>query len=96
MCNFVGDIGYLDPNGYLFIVDRLKELIKVNGRQVAPAELEDILQSYAKISDAAVIGTKDVRHGEVPLAFVVRKDATISEREVHEMLKGKLHCFGKK
>lgn len=62
----------------------------MNGRQVAPAELEDILQSYPKISDASVIGIPDEKHGEVPLAFVVRKDVSLNEREIHDMLKGKV------
>ncbi len=57
----------------LFVVDRLKELIKTNGRQVAPAELEAMLLSHPAIADAAVIGRPDERAGEVPKAFVVLK-----------------------
>ncbi|VDL75201.1 unnamed protein product [Nippostrongylus brasiliensis] len=66
-----GDIGYLDNNHYLFIVDRLKELIKVKGFQVAPAELEGILLSHPEIHDAAVIGIPDDRFGEIPKAYVL-------------------------
>ena len=66
-----GDIGRVDSDGYFFLVDRLKELIKYKGMQVAPAELEALLLSHPKISDAAVIGVADEEAGEVPKAFVV-------------------------
>ncbi|HKO61685.1 MAG TPA: AMP-binding protein [Pyrinomonadaceae bacterium] len=69
-----GDIGYCDEDGQLFVVDRLKELIKTNGRQVAPAELESLLISYPAIADAAVVARADEVAGEVPRAFVVLKD----------------------
>jgi acyl-CoA synthetase (AMP-forming)/AMP-acid ligase II len=66
-----GDIGYFDEEGYLFVTDRLKELIKVKGRQVAPAMLEGVLLEHPDILDAAVIGVTDEERGEVPRAFVV-------------------------
>ncbi len=66
-----GDVGYCDADGRLFVVDRIKELIKTNGRQVAPAELEAILLSHASVADAAVIPAPDETAGEVPKAFVV-------------------------
>jgi acyl-CoA synthetase (AMP-forming)/AMP-acid ligase II len=69
-----GDIGYLDSDGCIYLVDRLKELIKYNAQQVAPAELEDIIQSHPNVLDAAVIGAPDEAAGEIPMAFVVRKD----------------------
>jgi acyl-CoA synthetase (AMP-forming)/AMP-acid ligase II len=68
-----GDIGYCDADGRLFVVDRLKELIKTNGRQVAPAELEALLLHHSSIADVAVIATPDESAGEVPKAFVVLK-----------------------
>ena len=75
-----GDIGYCDQEGQLFVVDRLKELIKTNGRQVAPAELESLLLSYPAIADAAVVARPDEVAGEVPRAFVVlKKEATAEE-----------------
>ncbi|MED6196662.1 4-coumarate--CoA ligase 1 [Stylosanthes scabra] len=78
-----GDIGYIDDNDELFIVDRLKELIKYKGFQVAPAELEAMLISHPNISDAAVIAMKDEAAGEVPVAFVVRSNASnISEDDI--------------
>jgi acyl-CoA synthetase (AMP-forming)/AMP-acid ligase II len=69
-----GDIGVMDGDGYLEIVDRLKELIKVKGFQVAPAELEALLLKHPKIADAAVVGVPDAECGEVPKAIVVAKE----------------------
>lgn len=66
-----GDIGYADADGWFYIVDRAKELIKYNGMQVAPAELEGLLLSHPAVADAAVIPSPDEAAGEVPKAFVV-------------------------
>lgn len=68
-----GDIGYVDDEDYFFIVDRVKELIKYKGMQVAPAELESLLLTHSAIADAAVIPSPDEEAGEVPKAFVVLK-----------------------
>jgi acyl-CoA synthetase (AMP-forming)/AMP-acid ligase II len=70
-----GDIGYVDRDGHLFIVDRVKELIKFKGLQVAPAELEAVLLTHPAVADAAVIPSADEEAGEVPKAFVVLRDA---------------------
>ena len=66
-----GDIGLIDADGYLFITDRLKELIKVKGFQVAPAEVEACLQAHPQVGDVAVIGRADAEAGEVPVAYVL-------------------------
>jgi acyl-CoA synthetase (AMP-forming)/AMP-acid ligase II len=66
-----GDIAYIDEDGYCYIVDRLKELIKYKGFQVAPAELEALLLSHPQIKDVAVVRSPDPEAGEVPKAFVV-------------------------
>jgi acyl-CoA synthetase (AMP-forming)/AMP-acid ligase II len=68
-----GDIGYFDEDGHCFIVDRLKELIKYKGYQVAPAELEAVLLTHPAVADAAVIPSRDEEAGEVPKAFVALK-----------------------
>jgi acyl-CoA synthetase (AMP-forming)/AMP-acid ligase II len=68
-----GDIGYADADGFFYIVDRVKELIKYKGYQVAPAELEALLLTHPAVADAAVIPSPDEEAGEVPKAFVVRK-----------------------
>jgi acyl-CoA synthetase (AMP-forming)/AMP-acid ligase II len=66
-----GDIGRRDENGYFFVVDRLKELIKYHGYQVPPAELEALLLTHPDVQDAAVIGVADADGEETPKAFVV-------------------------
>ncbi|MFF3871486.1 4-coumarate--CoA ligase family protein [Streptomyces sp. NPDC001978] len=68
-----GDVGHVDADGWLFVVDRVKELIKYKGFQVAPAELEALLLTHPGIADAAVIGVYDENHNEVPHAYVVRQ-----------------------
>jgi acyl-CoA synthetase (AMP-forming)/AMP-acid ligase II len=74
-----GDIGYADEDGHFFIVDRMKELIKYKGFQVAPAELEAVLLSHPAIADAAVIPCADEEAGEVPKAFVVLSSEASAE-----------------
>lgn len=88
-----GDIGYIDDDDELFIVDRLKELIKYKGFQVAPAELEALLITHPCIKDAAVVPMKDDAAGEVPVAFVVRSSSsngddstTITEDAIKEFI----------
>jgi acyl-coenzyme A synthetase/AMP-(fatty) acid ligase len=66
-------VALIDDEGHLFIVDRLKELIKVNAYQVAPAQLEAMLLSHPAVADAAVIGIPNEESGEVPKAFVVKR-----------------------
>jgi acyl-CoA synthetase (AMP-forming)/AMP-acid ligase II len=76
-----GDIGHVDDDGYFYVVDRVKELIKYKGFQVAPAELEAVLVSHPAIADAAVVRVPDEEAGEVPKAFVVAT-AELSAQEV--------------
>ncbi|MFB6231964.1 MAG: 4-coumarate--CoA ligase family protein [Salinibacter sp.] len=78
-----GDVGRIDDEERLYVVDRVKELIKYKGHQVAPAELEALLQSHAAIADAAVIPSPDAEAGEVPKAFVVEASGgSVSDTEV--------------
>uniref|UniRef100_A0A0D6R5H0 4-coumarate--CoA ligase n=1 Tax=Araucaria cunninghamii TaxID=56994 RepID=A0A0D6R5H0_ARACU len=82
-----GDVGYIDDDEEIFIVDRVKELIKYKGFQVAPAELEAILVNHPLISDAAVVPQKNESAGEVPVAFVVKsKGADINEQDVKDFV----------
>jgi 4-coumarate--CoA ligase len=75
-----GDIATVDANGVFWIVDRLKELIKYKGYQVAPAELEALLLTHPEITDAAVVGSPDADGQEVPKAFVVKTaDSSLDE-----------------
>lgn len=79
-----GDVGHVDGGGWLFVVDRVKELIKYKGFQVAPAELEALLLTHPGIADAAVVGEYNDDNNEVPHAYVVRQQAAVdlSEGEV--------------
>ncbi|CAM8885368.1 unnamed protein product [Rhodiola kirilowii] len=72
-----GDIVFFDNDGYLYIVDRLKEIIKYKGFQIAPGDLEDVLISHPEIDDAAVTAAKDELAGEIPVAFVVRTQGSL-------------------
>ena len=81
-----GDLARKDEDGYVYIVDRLKELIKTKGFQVAPAEIEHILVRHPDIQDAAVIGEPHPDFGEVPVAYVVlRPKATLSSEAIIEV-----------
>ena len=66
-----GDLGHVDEHGDLFLVDRIKELIKYKGQQVSPVELEAVLMAHPKVTDAAVVGVPDEEATELPKAFVV-------------------------
>jgi O-succinylbenzoic acid--CoA ligase len=68
---YTGDLGYLDEEGFLFVLDRRTDLIISGGENIYPAEIEGVLTSHPAIADAGVIGKKDDQWGEVPIAFVV-------------------------
>ncbi|KAI1727781.1 AMP-binding enzyme domain-containing protein [Ditylenchus destructor] len=88
-----GDVGYLDKEGFLYVVDRRKELIKVKGFQVPPAELEDLLLSHPAIKDCAVVGIPDKYSGELPKAFVVKNDESLTEHQVMDFVKDRLAYY---
>ncbi len=80
-----GDVARIDTDGALFVVDRVKELIKVKAFQVAPAELEAVLRAHPAVADAAVVAVPDERSGEAPKAYVVRAGGagpTITAEEI--------------
>jgi acyl-CoA synthetase (AMP-forming)/AMP-acid ligase II len=82
-----GDIGIMDEHGHLTIVDRLKELIKFKGFQIAPAELEALILTHPKVADVAVVGVPDAESGEVPKAFIVpRPGQTVTLEEIQELI----------
>ena len=83
-----GDQGIIDDLGMLTITDRIKEMIKVKGIGIAPAELEDLLLGHPKVEDCAVVGIKDDYSGEVPRAFVVLKNGGQATEEVRRELMG--------
>ncbi|KAK6922375.1 AMP-dependent synthetase/ligase [Dillenia turbinata] len=82
-----GDLVYFDNKGLVFFVERLKELIKYKGYQVAPADLEHVLQSHPDVVEAAVIPFPDEEAGQIPMAFVVRRrESTIDEAEIKDFV----------
>ena len=81
-----GDQGFINTEGLLTITDRIKEMIKVNGHAVAPAELEDLLLGHVAVEDVAVLGILDPTSGEAPKAFVVLKP-DVSTDDAEEMQK---------
>jgi len=92
-----GDLAKVDSTGCVYIVDRLKELIKYKGYQVPPAELEAVLLTHPAIADAAVIGVRDAESGEeVPKAFVVKQSgAALTETEVMEFVASEVAPYKK-
>ncbi|KAL1209393.1 4-coumarate--CoA ligase-like 8 [Cardamine amara subsp. amara] len=82
-----GDICYIDDDGFLYIVDRMKELIKYKGYQVPPAELEALLLNHPEILDAAVIPFPDREAGQYPMAYVVRKpESNVCEKQLIDFI----------
>jgi long-chain acyl-CoA synthetase len=80
---FTGDLGYLDDDGFLFIVDRKKDLIKVSGMQVWPREIEEVIATHPAVADVAAAGVNDERKGEVVQVWIVPKaGATVSEGDI--------------
>ncbi|XP_050550016.1 uncharacterized protein LOC118267914 [Spodoptera frugiperda] len=91
-----GDLGYFKPGVGLFITDRIKELIKVKGMQVAPAELESLLRTHPAVQDAAVIGVPHEFYGEAPKAFIIRKNGLkITEEELQDFVASKVAVYKK-
>jgi acyl-CoA synthetase (AMP-forming)/AMP-acid ligase II len=89
-----GDIGRVDEDGYWYVTDRLKELIKYKGFQVAPAELEAVLLTHSAIADAAVIPIPDEEAGEVPKAFVVlQPEGTATVQEIIDYVGRKVAAY---
>ena len=86
-----GDLAKYDSDGYFYILDRLKELIKYKGFQVAPAELEDVLMTHSEIIDATVIPVEDEEAGQFPRAYVVKaENSKLQENEVQDYVAGKV------
>ena len=86
-----GDIGRRDADGYYYITDRKKDMLLVNGINVYPREIEEVIYQFPGVKEAAVIGMPDTRKGEQPIAFVAPNEgATLEEKAVLNFLRGKL------
>ena len=82
-----GDVARIDEDGHMYIVDRVKELIKYKGFQVPPAELEALIVTHPAVADVAVIGIPEVEAGELPKAFVVVKEGeSLTETEIKDFV----------
>lgn len=88
-----GDIGCMDEQGYITILDRKKDMILVSGFNVYPNELEGVLSKHPKILECAVIGIDDEKSGQVPKAFIVKQDETLTQDEVMTYLKQQLTSY---
>jgi long-chain acyl-CoA synthetase len=89
-----GDVGWLEPEGWVHLTDRSKEMIKVNGFQVAPAEVEAVLHGHPAVVDCAVFGVPDERAGEVPVAAVqLDPDRPVADGELEALVAGSLATY---
>lgn len=89
-----GDLGYMDEEGYFYVVDRAKDMYRSGGENVYPAEVEKILAGHPKVSNVAIIGVPDDKWGEVGMAFIVpAAGQTVTEEEILDYLQGKIARF---
>jgi long-chain acyl-CoA synthetase len=89
-----GDLGYRDQDGYLFLVDRLKDLVIRNGYNVYPREVEEVLYAHPDVTEAAVVGRPDARLGEEVVAYVVtRPGADVDEQELTAFARERLAAY---
>ena len=90
-----GDIGQMDKDGFFKIVDRKKDMINVSGFNVFPNEVENVLADHPKILEVAVIGVPDPNSTEAVKAFVVKKEASLTEEELKDWCKEELTGYKK-
>jgi long-chain acyl-CoA synthetase len=89
-----GDVGRIDADGFIFIVDRIKDLIIHKGMNIYPREIEEWLYSHDKVNACAVIGAKDKDDNEIPIAYIeLKEDITATENEIKEFLRPNLAAF---
>jgi long-chain acyl-CoA synthetase len=86
-----GDVGYRDADGYYYITDRKKDMLLVNGINVYPREIEEVIYHFPGVKEAAVIGVPDARRGEQSVAFIAASEGqTLDEKTLHEFIRSKL------
>jgi long-chain acyl-CoA synthetase len=88
---YTGDVGYCDTDGYYYITDRKKDMLLVNGNNVYPREIEEVIYQFPGIKETAVIGVPDARRGERPVAFVIAAEGqAVEEKALLQFVRGKL------
>ncbi|WP_240375733.1 o-succinylbenzoate--CoA ligase [Bacillus piscicola] len=90
---YSGDIGFIDEEGFLYVLDRRSDLIISGGENVYPAEVEAVLRAHPQVFEAAVVGRKDKQWGEVPAAFIVAKDKGTTATELEAFCKKQLAAY---
>ena len=91
---YTGDVGCRDAEGYYYITDRKKDMLLVNGINVYPREIEEVIYQFPGVKETAVIGVPDPRKGEQPVAFVTAAEGqTLDEKALHQFIRGKLADF---
>jgi long-chain acyl-CoA synthetase len=91
---YTGDLAKMDDEGYIYIVDRLKDIVIVSGMNVYPREIEEVIYQFEDIVEATVIGAPDKTRGEVPIAYLVTKDnSQFNEKKFKDYLKENLASF---
>ncbi len=88
-----GDMGFMDENGYTKIVDRKKDMILVSGFNVYPNELEEVVAQHPGVLEVAAIGVPDEKSGEVPKLFIVKKDASLTDKDVIDFCRKNLTAY---
>jgi long-chain acyl-CoA synthetase len=89
-----GDLGYMDPSGWFFVVDRLKDMIIASGYKVWPRDVEEVLMQHPSVAEAVVIGVPDEYRGESVKAFVtLRTNETVEERELITFAKNRMSAY---
>jgi len=89
-----GDIAKIDEDGYIFIVDRKKDLILVNGMNLYPREVEEVLYTHPAVADAAVVGKKEPAHGEIPIGIIkLKENASVTDAELKKFCRPLLANF---
>ena len=89
-----GDLAYLDKDKFVYIVDRIKDLIIVNGENIYPGEVEDCIYEYEGVSECAVVGHSDSLRGQAVWAYIVMKEGyTLDENEIRKFMKGRIATY---
>ena len=88
-----GDVAIIDDEGFVYIRDRIKDMIISGGKNIYPAEIENVILGHSRVAEVAVIGVPFPKWSESPVAVVVKKDAALTEQDMPGHCHGKLACY---